>query len=224
MIASPRQLLDPDRRQLLTSMATITAAGIVPDRAQSEPTAALEVIQITAPARAPSDIEAWNCGLITAYRPELTAAENKVRNAELQIEIGWRFGLLNVRGRWIKDVGAEPTDGHAFLLIGNTDDSGNLKGFLRKFGRKFEQGAVIWKGYYRDVLLIALQDFPAVGMKNGDTKNLGRFHPRLMVQYFAMLSARRDGRWEDFGIWTQSSSFNRLSKRVLFDEAGNRAG
>jgi len=45
-----------------------------------------------------------------------------------------------VRGRYIETHGspyARPVDEHAYLVFGNDDDSGNLKGFLRKYGRMY---------------------------------------------------------------------------------------
>ena len=75
------------------------------------------------------------------------AAENEARDAELRAEIRrHRFGLLYLRGRYIENYGlpcAMSTDEHAYLVRGNDDDSGNLKGFLRKYGRKYEQDGVI---------------------------------------------------------------------------------
>ncbi|MGC1862183.1 MAG: hypothetical protein WA733_13970 [Methylocystis sp.] len=37
-----------------------------------------EVIPIGPPERPRTDIEAWNIGLITAYRPELTLEQNPI--------------------------------------------------------------------------------------------------------------------------------------------------
>jgi hypothetical protein len=63
------------------------------------------------------------------------------------------LGRLQVRGRYVENYGsrhAKPMDVRAYLVIGRSDDSGNLKGALRKYGRQYEQDAVIHKGYYRD--------------------------------------------------------------------------
>jgi hypothetical protein len=49
------------------------------------------------------------------------------------------FGLLHVRGRYVENFrspGARPIDVRGYLVIGNSDDSGNLKGLLRKYGRR----------------------------------------------------------------------------------------
>src|SRR6266478_6554854 len=105
-----------------------------------------------------------------------------------------RFGLLYLRGRYIENYGlpcARSTDEHAYLVRGNDDDSGNLKGFLRKYGRKYEQDGVIHKGYYRDAHFHALRDLPGLGMTDGDWKSLGRFHPnRLGVLHTLMTRGR----------------------------------
>jgi hypothetical protein len=182
---------------------------------------ATEVIRIGPRQRLESDIEAWNVGLITGHRSELSSAENIDRSAVLQGEIRkGGFGLLHWRGQYIPSAGV----GHAFLVIGRPDDSGNLKGFLRKAGRKFNQNAVVWKGYYRDVLLFALKDMPALGMADGDVQNLGRFHPRYIARYHALMTRpdSAEGTWGDFGIWTQPTFLNPASRRVVFDDSGNR--
>ena len=135
-------------------------------------------------------------------------------HGQLRADIGNRFGLYQVRGRYVPEPGAEPLEENAFLLFGSTDDSGNLKGFLRKFGRKFGQEAVIWKGYYRDVLLFALKDLPALSLANGEIKNLGRFQANVIGQYHALLARGvrgAAGQWAGLGIWTQPSFFNRVS-------------
>jgi hypothetical protein len=232
------------RRFLVSAAATAACTGLAAPVEQVE-AAGPEVVRIGPPERPRSDIEAWNIGLITAYRRELTPAENEARDAELRTDIRRCFGLLYLRGRYIENYGlpcARPTDEHAYLVIGNDDDSGNLKGFLRKYGRKYEQDSVIHKGYYRDAHLHALRNLPGLGMNDGDAKRLGRFHPsRLGVLHTLMtrggacalsmalndLQSDPDGvdglggRWEDIGLWTPKSFFSRAERRVVFDEAGN---
>jgi hypothetical protein len=235
-----------DRRGFLVSAAaTVACTGVA---APVEQVAAAEVIRIGPPERPRSDIEAWNVGLITAYRRELRPAENQARDAELRTEIRRCFGLLYLRGRYIENFGspcARPTDEHAYLVFGSDDDSGNLKGFLRKYGRRYEQDGVIHKGYYRDAHLHALRTLPGLAMNDGDAKSLGRFHPnRLGVLHTLMtrgdacapsialndLQSAPDGvdwlggRWEDLGLWTPKSFFSRAERRVLFDGAGIELG
>jgi hypothetical protein len=236
-----------DRRCFLVSAAATAACTGVAASVEEIEAAGPEVVRIGPPERPRSDIEAWNVGLITAYRRELTPPENEACDAELRAEIRrHRFGLLYLRGRYIENYGlpcARPTDEHGYLVRGNDDDSGNLKGFLRKYGRKYEQDSVIYKGYYRDVHLHALRNLPGLGMNDGDAKSLGQFHPnRLGVLHTLMtrggacapsigfkdLQCGADGvdwlggRWEDIGIWTPKSFFSRVERRVVFDEGHDR--
>jgi hypothetical protein len=197
------------------------------------------------PAERPrSHIDAWNVGLITGYRRERNDAENEACDAELRAEIRRCFGFLHLRARYIENRAlpcSRPTDEHAYLVFGRDDDSGNLKGFLRKYGRRYGQDSVIHKGYYRDAYLHALRDLPGFEMKDGDAKSLGRFHPaRLGVLYTLMtrggartsgmalddLQSGPDGvdwlggRWEDVSLWTPKSFFSRAERRVVFEQAG----
>jgi hypothetical protein len=132
---------------------------------------------------------------------------------------------------------------HGYLVIGRSDDSGNLKGFLRKCGRKYDQDAVIHKGYYRDAELHALKNLPNLGLSDKEKGSLRRFHPNCLGLYYTLMTRRGGspppsgleglqpgpngedwlgGRWEDIGFWTGRSFFARVERRVYFDDAGNR--
>jgi len=236
-----------DRRGFLVSAATVACTGVITPAQQSE-AAEPCVVHIGRPEGTRSDIESWNVGLITAFRRERTAAGNNARDAELRIEISLRrFGMLFLRGRYIENCRsrhAGQTDERAYLIFGNNDDSGNLKGFLRKYGRKYGQDSVIHKGYYRDAHLHALRDLPALGMNDGDAKSLGLFHPNQLGALYTLMTrgGRRapnlplndlgsdpdgvdwlGGRWEDIGLWKPKSFFSRAERRVGFDEFGSRA-
>ena len=80
---------------------------------------------------------------------------------------------------------------------------------------------MVWKGYYRDVLLFALKDLPCLVTADGDVQNLGRFHPHHIARYHALMSRpdSAQGTWGDFGIWTQPTFLNRESRRVVFDDS-----
>jgi hypothetical protein len=95
-----------DRRQFLATAALAAAAGgVIPAPAAQ----ALEAAG-TVPAQ-PTEVDAWNMGLITAHRPEFTAAENRLRMAELRADIGNRFGLFEVRGRFVPKAGPRSKNG-----------------------------------------------------------------------------------------------------------------
>jgi hypothetical protein len=235
-----------NRRRFLSSAAATTAyAGVAAARDQVEPEPLPEVVRIGAPERPRNDIESWNLGLITAYRPELTPAENEARNQELRTDLV-HFGRFHVRGRYIETYGLanpRPIDVKGYFVIGNSDDSGNLKGALRKWGRKYEQDAVIHKGYYRDAELHALKKLPDLAMSDKEKKGLGRFHPNHLGLYFTLMMSRAasllptrveelhlgpndvdwlGGRWQDIGMWTPQRFFCPCERRVYFDDTGNR--
>jgi hypothetical protein len=237
-----------DRRRFLASATAAVACTGVAAPIEQVDAAEPEVVRIGPPERPRTDIEAWNVGLISARRPELTPAENLIRDGELRAEIRQCFRLFHLRGRYVADCGlpyVNTTEEYACFVSSHADDSGNLKGFLRKHGRKYGQDGVIYKGYYRDAVLLALRDLPALGMKDGETRSLGRFHPnRLGVLYTLMTKAgacapkvaleelRRGpngvdwlgGRWEDIGLWTPKSFFNRAERRIVFADDDNQDG
>ena len=235
-----------NRRGFLSSAAATTVcAGVAAAPEHAEPAPVPEVIPIGPPERPQTDIEAWNVGLITAYRPELTLAENQARDRVLRADL-YCFGNFHVRGRYVENYlspDARPFDVHGYLVRGSSDDSGNLKGFLRKCGRKYEQDAVIHKGYYRDAELHALKDLPDLGLSDKEKKILGRLHPNRVGLYYTLTMRRSGsplssgleelqlglngadwlgGRWEDIGFWTRAGFFARAERRVYFDDAGNR--
>jgi hypothetical protein len=232
------------RRGFLSSAAaTGVSSTAVAAAAMDEPGSSPEIIPIGPPERPLTDIEAWNVGLISASRPELSRAENHARNLGLLVELA-RFGRYRVRGRYIENFGqphARAIEAHAILVIGDDDDSGNLKGFLRKAGRKYEQDAIIHKGYYRDAELHALRDLPDLRLSDKERKNLGHFSPDLLPFYYALIMFRSriqlptelahveavsdgidwlGGRWEDIGYWTIPSFFARVERRVRFAASG----
>lgn len=221
----------PDRRQFLTTtIAAAACAGL------GVPVAEASEIARAVPS---NSVEGWNLGLITAHRPELTAAENSLRTGELRADIGNRFGRFLMKGQYIPALGAEPVEERAFLLIGKADDSGNLKGFLRKVGRRFGQDAVVHKPAHGDAELHALNDLPDVDLRAGEKRSLGPFHIDRIWEHYGLMIRRGalfpplgrlgthgvdwlGGRWEEIGLWTQPSFLNPLPRRVFFDEAGKR--
>jgi hypothetical protein len=237
----PRPQLVNRRGFLLSVTATVASTGVAP-AAEEINAAEREVVGIGPPERPRTDIDAWNVGLISARRPELTPAQNLIRDGELRAEIRQCFGLLHLRGRYVADYGlphVNAREEYACFVISHADDSGKLKGFLKKYGRKYGQESVIYKGYYRDAILLALRDLPAFGIKDGEMRSLGRFHPdRLGILYTLMTRggmcppdvALEDlrpgpdgvdwlgGRWGDIGLWSPKSFFNRTERRMIFDK------
>ncbi len=208
------QLQAIDRRSFLRfATALPTCAAIA--KAQADPSP--EVTRLE-PRKQPNDnIEARNVGLITAFRPELSSAQNQARHRALWCELEG-CGRLLVRGYY--DLSDRMMiEAEAFVVFGNPDDSGNLKGQLRKLGRKYGQDAVLHKPYYRDARLYDLKSVPGVRLRQREEKNLGRFHPELVGSYLTLITCRganiltspdlrlnasRDqlcSQWQDISFW-----------------------
>jgi hypothetical protein len=93
-----------DRRRFLLTAALAAAAGSV----IAAPTAQAAKAARTVPNQpTEGNVNTWNVGLITAHRPEVTPDKNSLRMGELRTEIGGRFGVLEVRGRYVPQGGAE---------------------------------------------------------------------------------------------------------------------
>jgi hypothetical protein len=97
-----------DRRRFLTAAAATTAAFGPVAAPRAEP---VEVVRAGPRQRPEGDIEAWDVGLmVNQRRPGLTAAQNRGRMGELRTDVGNRFGLYQVRGRYVPTPGAEPIE------------------------------------------------------------------------------------------------------------------
>ena len=168
----PVQSAAINRRGFLWSAAASTACVGV---ATTENAATPETVHLVPPARQIMDIEGRNLGLITAYRPEFPSSDNRARNGELRADLA-SCGCLLVRGRYLENWGLldqRASEIEAFLVFGNAEDSGNLKGLLRKFGKKYGQDLVVHKPYYQDTQLYALRDLPDLDTSERDTKKVG---------------------------------------------------
>lgn len=131
-----------------------------------------------------------NIGIISAHRGNLTIPENKSRTAELKSEIRKLFGYVTIRGKYIENKGTDrekTVEEVSFLVIGNkSDDSGNLKGFLKKMGEKYNQDSVLYKPYdSENAVLIGTTDgqWPGKNVMH----SVGKFHPNKISDYKSML-------------------------------------
>ncbi len=154
-------------------------------------------------------------------------------------------GPLLVRGRYVEKRGLpdqRTTEIEAFLVFGSAEDSGNLKGLLRKYGRKYDQDLVVHKPYYQDAQLHVLRDLPNSGMSERDTKKIGRFSPGHVGTYLSLMTKRGafplppelreirpnpgseqlEGHWEEIEFWSYRVGFyiKPHHRRVYFDETG----
>ena len=133
-----------DRRAFLLGASTVAAT--VTSAQRFAPTA--EVISVVPARRHETDIEGWNLGLLAPHRLERCGNIRKPQGSnQLWSELD-QFGRILVRGCYVP-FGDAPIKLESFLLRGSPEDSGNLKGFLRKFTRQNGCRSFIYKGYHR---------------------------------------------------------------------------
>jgi beta-glucosidase/6-phospho-beta-glucosidase/beta-galactosidase len=141
-----------------------------------------------------------NIGIVTAYRGRYPVSENKKRNAQLQADIrSAGFGFYKVEGHYIEGYGSEVSKDvkeQAFLVIGEKgNDSGKLKGLLKKWGAKYNQDSVLYKSFDGKGLLIGTQakdedgnavDFPGFGKE----VSVGDFKPMKVSQFYSKMKGK----------------------------------
>lgn len=136
-----------------------------------------------------------NMGIITAHRRSLTPQENAARNAELHDEIRKHFGLIHIHGSYIENKGT-PEESHvkehSFLVVGaDHDDSGHLKGFLRKHGEKYGQDSVLYKAHDSTHAHLIGTKKEAVDPAYHEHKDIGTWHPNRMGDYQSELKGKK---------------------------------
>ena len=227
------------RRRFLGSIA----AGAATAGASACPEKAVAGGLQAAPERAATACDCQNLGLISAHLRDLSEEANAERHFALRDELrAYGLGASEIKGRYgFGSPCARTVEVRGWYITGNTEDSGNLKGHLRKVGRKYQQQAVLVKGYYRDAVLHALTDLPALGLTDKETKELGPFRHACLGAYYTLLTTaaanappvpfcdlepdmRRidwfGGQWEEIGLWHPRTFFNG-SVWTTFDEHGN---
>ncbi len=170
-----------DRRKFLLGGGSVAAASTCPAAGASEPS---EVITLAPPQRPLTDIESWNLGLLAPHR---LACGNQFgsRTREAWSELG-NFGRILIKLHYAS-LSGQRIAVESFLIRGNPEDSGNLKGFLRKFARERGDAAFIYKGYYRDAELHALKALPGQQLADKDHKSIGRFRVSDIAGYLSLL-------------------------------------
>lgn len=140
-----------------------------------------------------------NVGTITAFRGENTKQENLSLNAQLQADIrSAGYGFYTGEGKFTENLGTDneqPVYENVFIVIGDIgDDSGKLKGFLKKMGQKYNQDSVIFKPFDSESAVI-------IGTKTGVWPGLGTeaevgdWKPNLMTQFYTYLRFGRARGW-----------------------------
>jgi hypothetical protein len=142
-----------------------------------------------------------NIGIISAFRGRYTKQENMKRSSDLESLIrAAGFGFYRLEGHYIEGYGSEQSKDvkeRSYLIIGNKgDDSGNLKGFLRKMGGKFNQDSVLYKPFdSKAAVLIGTQaqdedgnavEFPGMGKEF----SVGEFKPMKVNQFYSKMKGK----------------------------------
>lgn len=144
-------------------------------------------------------IQRRNIGFITAFRggSATPLAQNRSRNRQLQTEIRQAgFGYLRVQGSWPENEGTpeeQQVVEESLLVIGaEGDDSGKLKGFLKKAGAKYQQDAVIFKPWNTTTAYLIFMSNPTklepIGTFSLDAHNIGKMYSKFKGHKFVFHS------------------------------------
>jgi hypothetical protein len=151
-------------------------------------------------------VQGRNVGVIMTYRGEYTQDDNAGRNLSQE----HRFGRIQIRGHYV-EVDKQGTkhhlSEHGYLLINkDSEDSGNLKGYLREQGRKYGLPYIIYKPYNSGTAFLIST---AVGDKS--KLDIGKFQPGWVSEYAALLTGQdvRVMMFEEFNYYRFRSFFNR---------------
>jgi len=153
-------------------------------------------------ARLFQHLENRNVGILTAFRSRYTLKENRARNKQLETKIrAAGFGYTRAQGHYIEGFEtASAIDAHeeVFIVIGDPgDDSGKLKGFLKTWGKQFNQDSVLYKEFGNEsTILIGTQshdedgnsvNFPGLNKE----VTVGSWHPNKMGQFYTKMKGRK---------------------------------
>lgn len=144
-------------------------------------------------------IQTRNMGFITAFRggSATPLAQNRALNRQLQTEIRQAgFGYLRVVGSWPENEGTpeeRQVVEESFLVIGSDgDDSGNLRGFLKKAGAKYHQDAVIYKPWNTTTAYLIFMGNPnklkPIGTFSLSPQNIGKMYSKFKGHKFVFHS------------------------------------
>lgn len=131
-----------------------------------------------------------NWGVVTASRGELTAAENKKRNKDLEADLRkMGYGFVHVDGMWqecrkpdteYKDCPDDmkvPTQEKSLFIPNISKDD------VQSLGKKYEQDSVL----FADEETKAKGEATFIDSKSGESFNIGKFSPGKIAQGYSKL-------------------------------------
>lgn len=140
-----------------------------------------------------------NMGMITAYRGQYSKQQNEKRNSSLISDIrSAGFGYIPVKGFYIENPGTPEEDKvteNSFVVISSANDSGRLKGFLKRMGVKYDQDSVLYKDAANEQAVL-------IGTASGrwpgiDTEvQVGTWHANQIGDYYTKMKGHRNFRFE----------------------------
>lgn len=164
-----------------------------------ETAAEWQVLDEAGLSRILTHINERNIGFVTAFRGGSAGvlSQNRARNRELQTEIRKAgFGFLKLTGSWPENEGTpeeEQVVEESFLVIGTDgDDKGQLRGFLKKAGAKYQQDAVIYKPWNTTTAYLMFMSNPSqlqsIGTFSLSPQHIGKMFSKFKGHSFVFHS------------------------------------
>lgn len=142
-------------------------------------------------------------GMITAYRGQYSIEQNEKRNSQLISDIrSAGFGYVPVTGFYVENPGTEDEQKvteKSFVVISSANDSGRLRFFLEKSGKKYDQDSVLYKDAATDeAVLIGTASGRWPGL-NVEVK-VGKWKPNSIGSYYTKMKGHRTFTFESVEV------------------------
>lgn len=122
--------------------------------------------------------------LLTAYRGEYTAKQNKARNKKLEAQVRKAgYGFFKLEGVWIENEGTPEEQRvveESLFVIGGKDDGGRLKGLVKGWVKEYNQDAALFRPEDNKGNAILI-------FKNGKEEKLGKLSVNKTGQAYSKL-------------------------------------
>lgn len=121
--------------------------------------------------------------IVTAFRDNNSREKNIAGNKAIASEArSAGYGHVFLDGAWQDPNTNEELKEDSILIIGNKNDNGKLKGLVKKWIKKYNQDAALWKEENQSELSLLFQ--------NGTTQKLGKFSAQTAAHGYTRLRGR----------------------------------